>query len=505
MAKQYYIGIMSGTSMDGADAVLVQMDSMRWCGVHAHTFEAYPNDLKQRLLDLQNSGEHELHRSRVLARELALLYARVAEKLLCENGLHPQQIRALGCHGQTVRHAPEHGYSVQLADWALVAQLSGIDTVGDLRSADLAAGGQGAPLVPAFHHALFAAERTCVLLNIGGIANISIIAPDAAPFGFDTGAGNMLADAWTQHIWGEPYDRNGEKAKQGKLLPELLHALCAHPYFEQPAPKSTGRELFSLTWLQSHLHGNENPFDVLHTLLHFTAQTVTDAVCRYAPDAEAVYACGGGVENSELMRLLAAALSARGIALQRTDVLQLPPQQMEAAAFAWLAACHCQGVAIDLTRATGARVPALLGAMYPVVKKVEVPMSEPSQTPEQAVSEFKSSGGIARIAGAWQYSKDGLAAAFRHEAAFRQLLALHSVLFVAVWCFDFDTPVRMLLIAASFVSLAVELLNTAIEAVVDYISLEKHPLAKRAKDAGSAAQLLATTMVALLWLMAWWA
>ena len=187
-SSQLYIGIMSGTSMDGADAVLIRMDGGRWLGAEAHSFLPYSGRLKSELLALQDRGGDELHRSRILAQQLSRLYADTVEQLLERQGLRPSDIAAVGCHGQTVRHAPEHGYSIQLADLPLLAELTGIFTVGDFRSRDLAAGGQGAPLVAAFHQALFAApDETRVLLNIGGIANISVLPPDAPAFGFDTG------------------------------------------------------------------------------------------------------------------------------------------------------------------------------------------------------------------------------------------------------------------------------------------------------------------------------
>ena len=244
-SSQLYIGIMSGTSMDGADAVLIRMDGGRWLGAEAHSFLPYSGRLKSELLALQDSGGDELHRSRILAQQLSRLYADTVKQLLERQGLRPSDIAAVGCHGQTVRHAPEHGYSIQLADLPLLAELTGIFTVGDFRSRDLAAGGQGAPLVPAFHQALFAApDETRVLLNIGGIANISVLPPDASAFGFDTGPGNMLMDAWTQKIWQKPYDEDGRLAAQGRVLPPLLENLLCHDYFSRPQPKSTGPAVF---------------------------------------------------------------------------------------------------------------------------------------------------------------------------------------------------------------------------------------------------------------------
>ena len=364
METQLYIGIMSGTSMDGADAVLIRMDGSKWLGAEGHAFIPYPDRLRRKLLDLQDTGTDELHRSRILSQELSRLYAQIVAELLCSQNLAPSDITALGCHGQTVRHAPEHGYSVQLADLPLLAERTRIFTVGDFRSRDLAAGGQGAPLVPAFHEALFRDDKeTRVVLNIGGIANISVLPPDAPAFGFDTGPGNMLMDAWTQAHWQLPYDKNGEKAAQGNILPHLLDRLLAHPYFAQPHPKSTGRELFALNWLETYLGGGENRYNVLRTLSRFTAQTVFDAVSHAAADARQMYICGGGIRNPVLMADLAECFGTR-VSLHSTAELNLDPQWVEAAAFAWLAACWINRIPGSPHKATGASKPCILGAGY---------------------------------------------------------------------------------------------------------------------------------------------
>ncbi|WP_416189400.1 anhydro-N-acetylmuramic acid kinase [Neisseria sp. CCUG17229] len=363
MSSQYYIGIMSGTSMDGADAVLIRMQGANWQAAVDHSFTPFSDGLRQELLALQNTGSNELHRSFMLSQTLSRLYADTVNQLLRQQNLTPEDITAIGCHGQTVRHAPENGYSVQLANLPLLAELTGIFTIGDFRSRDLAAGGQGAPLVPAFHHALFYhEEETRVVLNIGGISNISVLPPDAPAFGFDTGPGNMLMDAWMQHIWQLPYDRNGEKAAQGKLLPELLTALLDHPYFAQPYPKSTGRELFSLEWLRGRLKGGEQPEDVLQTLLQYTACTIFTAIRQAAPDVGNIYVCGGGVQNQALMDALETLTRRKNIALHSTAKLNLDPQWVEAAAFGWLAACWINRMPSNPHHATGAHKPCILGA-----------------------------------------------------------------------------------------------------------------------------------------------
>ncbi|XXQ68624.1 anhydro-N-acetylmuramic acid kinase [Neisseriaceae bacterium B1] len=365
VSSQFFIGIMSGTSMDGVDAVVVRMDDGAWGAAVGHFFVPYSADLRARLLALQQVQHNELHLAYTLGQELARLYAEAVSGVLAATGLAAQGIVAVGCHGQTVRHAPEAGYSVQLVDLALLAQLTGILTVGDFRSGDLAAGGQGAPLVPAFHQAVFADKNsTRVVLNIGGIANISVLSPDELPFGFDTGAGNMLLDAWMTHIWEKPFDANGEMAAQGRVLPDLLRDLCAHEYFRQPFPKSTGRELFSLAWLQSHLQGDENPHDVMRTLVAFSAETMVLGIDAAAQNVAAVFVCGGGVQHPLLVDGLREVFEPRGVEVLTTDALQLDPQQVEAAAFAWLAFCWVNRVPSNPTRATGARRNVVLGAGY---------------------------------------------------------------------------------------------------------------------------------------------
>lgn len=361
----YFIGIMSGTSMDGADAVLCRMDGLRWDAVLAHYFVPYSADLRQRLLQLQQVQNNELHLSYMLRQELARLYAQTVAGVLSKAGLNAMQISAIGCHGQTIRHTPQAGYSIQLVDLALLAQLTGILTVGDFRSGDLAAGGQGAPLVPAFHQAVFADDKeTRVVLNIGGIANISVLSPNNLPFGFDTGAGNMLLDAWAQHIWAKPFDKDGVIAASGSVLPELLARLMQHEYFRLPFPKSTGRELFSLSWLQTHLRGNEQANDVMRTLVQFSLETIVAAIDAAAPTVSAVFVCGGGVRHPLFMQGLYDTFLPRHVKVQTTHALQLDPQQVEAAAFAWLSCCWLNRLPSNPIRATGATRNVILGAGY---------------------------------------------------------------------------------------------------------------------------------------------
>lgn len=363
--QQLYIGIMSGTSMDGADAVLIAMQGKKWQGALAHYFVPYSQDLRARLLALQNTGENELHLAEQLSIELAHIYAQAVQGLLTKSQTSAAHIRAIGCHGQTVRHAPEQGYSIQLINLAKLAQLTQIFTIGDFRSGDLAHGGQGAPLVPAFHQAVFADHTQIrIVLNIGGIANISLLTPNTPPCGFDTGAGNMLMDAWTQQNWQLPFDKDGNKAAQGKVLPELLAKLMAHPYFTQPHPKSTGRELFSLTWLQNHLKGDESPYDVLRTLLQFTADTITQGIHQASQQIDAIYICGGGAHNPLLINTLQQNFATQNILISNTQTLHLNPQWVEAAAFAWLASSWCNQIPSNPHHATGAKKAVILGAGY---------------------------------------------------------------------------------------------------------------------------------------------
>ena len=364
MKFQRYIGIMSGTSMDGSDAVLIKMNGNQWLGAESHAFTPYSGRLKKNLIELQNTGSNELHRSKMLAQELSTIYAQTVSDLLHQTNLQPIDITAIGCHGQTVRHAPEHGYSIQLADLPLLAEHTGIFTIGDFRSRDLAAGGQGAPLVPAFHEALFSStHENRVVLNIGGISNISVLSGKTT-FGFDTGPGNMLMDAWTMHIWHQPYDKDGNHARSGKILSELLNRLLSHSYFELKPPKSTGRELFSLPWLLNHLNTDIAPNDVLRTLVEYTAITIRDAVLKYAPDTQHIYVCGGGICNLFLMERLQALFQSHQISLHSTTELNLNPQWVEAAAFGWLAACWVNKITSSPHHATGANKANILGAGY---------------------------------------------------------------------------------------------------------------------------------------------
>ena len=365
-----YVGIMSGTSLDAVDAVLAEIDDAGQCRALGAADLALPEALRKELLALNAPGENELARAAQASVALAQLYASVTFELLKSTGVSADAIAAIGVHGQTVRHRPEHGYTIQLNAPALVAELTGVSVIADFRSRDIAAGGQGAPLVPAFHSAQFRTTQSRVVLNIGGIANITILDADGGVRGFDTGPGNMLLDAWVQRHLGHAYDNGGAWAASGQPIEALLECMLADRWFALPPPKSTGRDDFSLAWLDNQLaelYGSTgsdtpNPANVQATLLQLTARSVADAIRRHAPDAKDVLICGGGSRNSALRDALEAAI---GLPLASTDTCGLPAQWVEAAAFAWLAWCHDKGRPAGLPAVTGAHRPTVLGCRYP--------------------------------------------------------------------------------------------------------------------------------------------
>lgn len=353
---------MSGTSLDGVDVALVDLTATPTL-VASH-FQPYSPDMVETLLALHTPGADELHRAQLAAIRLARDYAGATRTLLQQAAVAPHQVRAIGCHGQTVRHRPELGYTLQLNNGALLAELSGITVVCDFRSRDIAAGGQGAPLVPAFHDRILrhpALHRA--VLNIGGIANLTDLAPNRPTTGFDSGPGNLLMNAWIAKHCGTAYDADGAWANSGKIIPGLLQALLAAPYFASPPPKSTGRDMFNLEWLANHLNGDESPADVQATLLALTAESIAAAVRRDCPGTEELYVCGGGAHNTALMARLGAALPS--IRIRQTEVLGIPADWVEAFAFAWLAQQTLHLHPANLPAVTGARHPCVLGAIYP--------------------------------------------------------------------------------------------------------------------------------------------
>lgn len=356
------IGLMSGTSLDGIDAVVARFENApQLLCTHYQPFDPA---LRESLLALQTSGADEIHRAALVANELARAYAAAVHTLLDRAALVPGDIAAIGCHGQTVRHRPDAGYTTQLVNSALLAELTGISVVSDFRSRDIAAGGQGAPLVPAFHQQLFrSADEHRVIVNIGGIANITDLPATGTVIGFDCGPGNTLMDEWIRLHLGQPYDRDGAWAGTGLVLPELLNKWFLNSFFRTNPPKSTGRDLFNLDWLRQALSGTESLQDVQATLLELTAQSIAQAIAQHSAGARAVFVCGGGTHNSALMRRLAALMPTRRVT--DTGTLGLDPDWVEALAFAWLARCALQHAPGNLPQVTGARGLRVLGAVYP--------------------------------------------------------------------------------------------------------------------------------------------
>lgn len=366
MKNAYYIGVMSGTSLDGIDVVLADFNSSSPSLLHTF-YLPYSRELRDRLLDLHHSGNDELHRAAMLGNELARHYAEAVVGLLEKNEIERRNVAAIGCHGQTVRHCPQtdRGYTIQLCNSALLVELTGITVVSDFRSRDIAAGGQGAPLVPAFHRALFRDPQTHrVIVNIGGISNLTSLAPDGEVSGFDCGPGNIMMDAWCLRHTAKPYDEDGAWAESGKVIPGLLERLLALPFFSLPPPKSTGREIFNLAVLESCLSGDEKPVDVQATLLQLTVSGVAESVLAYFPSAAEVYLCGGGAHNRTLVAQLRIALP--GKAVELTDRLGVDADWLEAFAFAWLAKQAILGIPGSLPAVTGASGTRVLGAVYPV-------------------------------------------------------------------------------------------------------------------------------------------
>lgn len=370
-----FIGLMSGTSLDGVDGVLLQIsprgeqNPRPGTGIRVlqHAHRPFPSALHDTLSALNVAGMDEIHRSQQAAIALAEVYAEAVRALLGAAKFSAGQIRAIGVHGQTVRHRPDCGYTVQIHAPALLVERTGIAVVTDFRSRDIAAGGQGAPLVPAFHRAVFGREgEPLAVLNLGGIANLSLMDVDGSVRGFDCGPANVLLDAWARRHLGTAFDANGAWSAGGAVQDGILQALLADPYFSMPPPKSTGLDYFHLPWLERVLaqHPPSSAQDVQATLAELTAQSVARDLGRWLPDVPSLIVCGGGAGNADLMRRLRQAMPA-------VDVVDsvdrgMPSQQVEAAAFAWLAAQTLAGLPGNLPAVTGAIGPRVLGAIYPV-------------------------------------------------------------------------------------------------------------------------------------------
>ncbi|HIE1100581.1 anhydro-N-acetylmuramic acid kinase [Stenotrophomonas maltophilia] len=362
-----YLGLMSGTSADGIDAALVQFPTTGGCRfVHGLTTRWEPM-LRARLVALGEGGPLDsLEELGELDARIAINFADAANQLLAEAGVEPAQVRAIGSHGQTVRHRPlaDPAFTVQLGDGNRIAELTGITTVCDFRRRDVAAGGQGAPLMPAFHLGMLgAADEDRAVLNLGGIANLTLIPREGAVRGFDTGPANALMDAWCQRHTGRTFDADGAYAASGAVDEGLLAGWRSEPWFDLPPPKSTGREQFHLAWAEAHMgEGEYSAADVQATLLELTALTVADALLAQQPQTRRLLVCGGGVRNRQLMKRLAARLP--GVQVESSAVHGLDPEYVEAMGFAWLAQRTMDGLAGNLPSVTGAKGPRILGAIH---------------------------------------------------------------------------------------------------------------------------------------------
>jgi len=358
----YYIGQMSGTSLDGVDTVLVAISAGKVELIDSLHL-AFPESLKRKVMALCSGTNDELDLSARVSNELSQLYGQGVNQLIQHTHIKADQISAIGCHGQTVRHIPPH-YTVQLINGALLAELTNINVVCDFRSRDMAAGGQGAPLVPAFHQQVFQqADEDTLVVNVGGMANITFLPQSGDVGGFDTGPGNVLMDAWClKHNKGH-YDENGQWAHSGKANKTLLKQLLDDPYFKLPAPKSTGREHFNLQWLTQFPISDIAPEDVQATLLQLTVISIAQEIKRLSQRAEVVI-CGGGAYNGQLLKCLSHELGS-DFHVCRSAKMGIDPQWVEAMAFAWLAQQNMLSLGGNIANVTGAKGSRILGALYP--------------------------------------------------------------------------------------------------------------------------------------------
>ncbi|MGV0962538.1 MAG: anhydro-N-acetylmuramic acid kinase [Polynucleobacter sp.] len=371
--QSLYIGLMSGTSLDGIDAVLAKIESSGEACLLDSVSTPFGTELRKALVDLQSPGPNEIHRENQAANALAVAYADAVKQLLIQNKLSPADINAIGAHGQTIRHQADlthHlAYTHQTLNPALLAELTGIDVIADFRSRDLAAGGHGAPLVPAFHAQQFATDKNIAVLNLGGIANLTLLPKEGEVKGFDCGPGNMLMDAWIADQQGHTFDENGTWASQGKVNQALLSRMMTDSFFAKVPPKSTGRDDFHLEWLQKQIGSdNINAEDVQATLLQLTVDSALQAIEGYAPQTQTLVICGGGARNIALLESFKARaedLFKNSLEIVTSDALGIDPQLVEGLAFAWLAWAHKEKRPANLPAVTGARGPRILGACYP--------------------------------------------------------------------------------------------------------------------------------------------
>ena len=366
----YYIGLMSGTSLDGVDAVVVDLSS-KPLKLIASSTQPLPATLRHALLTLTQPGNNEIDQLGVADIEFSRYQADMVNQLLLNNGIKSEQIQAIGSHGQTIRHRPEGDtpFTLQIGDPNTLAELTGITVAADFRRRDIAVGGQGAPLVPAFHAQLFRSNKVDrIILNLGGIANVTLLPkdPTVKVIGYDTGPANVLIDSWIARHQSQPYDRNGDWAASGKIDTKLLQQLLTLDYFDQATPKSTGRELFNLDWVdqQLALFGQAlSPVDVQATLTELTVQTVASAIKKHRCDHAEIYLCGGGAHNRQLLERLSTELSP--FEVSTTEALGLAPDWVEACAFGWLAQRCIERLSGNLPEVTGAHSERILGGLYP--------------------------------------------------------------------------------------------------------------------------------------------
>lgn len=363
MSHAYFIGVMSGTSADGIDAVLIATGDGQSTLTLGH-HRGMPQALRDEILSFRHPGDNELDRLAVLDRQLADEYAAAIQTLLKEAEVSASDVTAIGSHGQTLRHHPggETPYTVQVGDPNRLAELTGVTVVADFRRRDIAAGGQGAPLVPAFHRArLIDAGVPSAVVNIGGIANVTLVSAEGAVRGWDTGPGNTLLDGWISQHQGHLFDDEGSWASSGQVLEPLLNALLADPYFSRPYPKSTGPDYFHLDWLKQSLTGEEAPQDVQRTLLELTVMSICDALSIESVDV--VRLCGGGAYNTLLRHRLAESMPSAHVTT--TAEIGVDPQWVEAWAFAWLAEQTLASLPGNVPAVTGAADERVLGGIYP--------------------------------------------------------------------------------------------------------------------------------------------
>jgi len=368
-----YVGMMSGTSLDGIDAVLAELGPNGETQLLGAVSAPFAPSLRQALLALQTPGDNEIHREHLAANALAMAYAGLIKQLLADCQRQPSEVSAIGAHGQTIRHQiganNALAYTHQTLNPALLAELTGIDVIADFRSRDLAAGGHGAPLVPAFHAQQFTSDKNTAVLNLGGIANLTLLPLNGAVTGFDCGPGNMLMDTWITKHQGRAFDQDGAWAAQGTVIESLLAQMLADPFFAKVPPKSTGRDDFHLQWLEKQIGSNAfKAEDVQATLLRLTVTTALQSIHAYAPQTEVLIVCGGGVRNTALLKGLrehAKTIFKHTLEIRSSEVSGVDPQLVEALAFAWLAWAHKTKRPANLPAVTGASGPRILGACYP--------------------------------------------------------------------------------------------------------------------------------------------